>query len=417
MQQITDTLTRRENENAQTTVGAIFAPTHLALANPAPARTAEHNSSALPQALAHDARNLVTALGLYCDLLDEPGVLSAPYRHYSGELRLVADACRRLVEKLAGLSSEPDGRPQWTASSELSTAAISTATGAFHGHNAKHKADQTATSPDLSGRAHSGRIGSVPTRSAATQSDRQRNWGAVESLPIANLAQELHLNRNLLAALAGPAISVQLHTQGGELPVRLNSEELTRVLVNLVKNASEAMPHGGQVDLCLTETSKPTRADKNQVLSSPTLSLSVSDNGPGIGAELLEAVFDTGFTTRVETDPDTSWRGQHRGLGLSISRSIIEAAGGSIRALRNPTGGTCFEIQLAAHLPYWTTRSRTATSPTRNDPAQQDNRQIPRQNDPTRSGQKYSSHEHTDLGQSDPRQREPGPAANHSKRA
>jgi hypothetical protein len=32
--------------------------------------------------LAHDARNMVTALGLYCDLLDEPGVLGAPYAHY-----------------------------------------------------------------------------------------------------------------------------------------------------------------------------------------------------------------------------------------------------------------------------------------------------------------------------------------------
>ena len=32
--------------------------------------------------VAHDARNMVTALGLYCDLLDEPGVLGAPYAHY-----------------------------------------------------------------------------------------------------------------------------------------------------------------------------------------------------------------------------------------------------------------------------------------------------------------------------------------------
>ena len=41
--------------------------------------------------LAHDARNMVTALGLYCDLLEEPGVLATPHRHYAGELRLLAD--------------------------------------------------------------------------------------------------------------------------------------------------------------------------------------------------------------------------------------------------------------------------------------------------------------------------------------
>ena len=53
--------------------------------------------------VAHDARNMVTALGLYCDLLEEPGVLATPYTHYGHELRLVAAASRRLVEKLVAL--------------------------------------------------------------------------------------------------------------------------------------------------------------------------------------------------------------------------------------------------------------------------------------------------------------------------
>jgi hypothetical protein len=55
--------------------------------------------------VAHDARNMVTALGLYCDLLEEPGVLTAPFHHYGGELRLVAAASRRLVEKLVALDA------------------------------------------------------------------------------------------------------------------------------------------------------------------------------------------------------------------------------------------------------------------------------------------------------------------------
>jgi signal transduction histidine kinase len=45
--------------------------------------------------VAHDARNMVTALGLYCDLLEEPGVLNPSFQHYAGELRLVATASRR----------------------------------------------------------------------------------------------------------------------------------------------------------------------------------------------------------------------------------------------------------------------------------------------------------------------------------
>src|SRR3954471_7912150 len=50
--------------------------------------------------IAHDVRNMVTALDLYCDLLQQPGVLAQPFAHYGGELRLVAAASRRLVDKL-----------------------------------------------------------------------------------------------------------------------------------------------------------------------------------------------------------------------------------------------------------------------------------------------------------------------------
>src|ERR1700743_2572376 len=59
--------------------------------------------------LAHDARNMVMALALYCELLEEPGVLSLPCRHYASELRLVAASSRRLVEKLALLGKREAG--------------------------------------------------------------------------------------------------------------------------------------------------------------------------------------------------------------------------------------------------------------------------------------------------------------------
>ena len=58
--------------------------------------------------VAHDARNMVTALGLYCDLLEEPGVLANPFAHYGSELRLVAAASRRLVEKLVAIDTDQD---------------------------------------------------------------------------------------------------------------------------------------------------------------------------------------------------------------------------------------------------------------------------------------------------------------------
>ncbi len=60
--------------------------------------------------VAHDARNMVTALGLYCDLLEEPGVLAAPFLHYGHELRLVAAASRRLVEKIVTIEVQKDAQ-------------------------------------------------------------------------------------------------------------------------------------------------------------------------------------------------------------------------------------------------------------------------------------------------------------------
>src|SRR5215472_7822957 len=60
--------------------------------------------------LAHDARNMMTALSLYCDLLEEPGVLAPTYRHYGSELRLLSEASRHLVEKLMALDCSAANR-------------------------------------------------------------------------------------------------------------------------------------------------------------------------------------------------------------------------------------------------------------------------------------------------------------------
>jgi signal transduction histidine kinase len=64
---------------------------------------------------------------------------------------------------------------------------------------------------------------------------------------------ELLGNRNLLAALAGPAIALTMDAEWGARPVWLTGEDLTRLLVNLVKNAAEAMPGGGRIHLGLRE--------------------------------------------------------------------------------------------------------------------------------------------------------------------
>lgn len=249
--------------------------------------------------VAHDARNMVTALGLYCDLLEEPGVLTAPFLHYAGELRLVATASRRLMGKLLALDL------------------------------------RLGPADD---RFSSARVAADPV--AAVHLEHARRWELTPAQPIDNLAAEVLANRNLLDALAGPTISVTADIEGGALPVRLTGEDLTRILVNLVKNAAEAMPEGGRIQVGLHELAAARQTTR-------TLLLAVEDNGPGIPSRSLETIFESGYSTRTKgVVKRDGWPASHRGLGLSITRSIVEAAGGSIHAANRPTTGSRFEIEL-----------------------------------------------------------------------
>jgi signal transduction histidine kinase len=260
--------------------------------------------------VAHDTRNMVTALALYCDLLEEPGVLAKPYLHYGSELRLVAAASRRLVERLVALD----------------------ANGAHEGAGTGSPAGAQRVPPRLPANGLDHPQG-VPL-------GKPRGWDSMPAAPIENMAEEVIANRNLLAALAGPSIAVTVDTEGSAQPVWLTGEDLTRLLVNLVKNAAEAMPSGGRIQLGLREAAvEPGKAIR--------LILTIEDNGPGIPSKTLERIFDSGYTSHPQgASAKDGWPAAHRGLGLAITRSIVEGAGGSIHAVSRIPSGARFEIEL-----------------------------------------------------------------------
>ena len=248
---------------------------------------------------------MVAALGLYCELLEEPGVFAEQYRHYGSELKMVAAASRGLVDRLLTLSSaQQSGDLQKTDPSSAGTAL------AWPGAAAKH-------------------------------SKAASYWQELPPAPIKNLAWELQTNRNLLAALAGPSVALTLDVVGGELPVSLSSEDLTRILVNLVKNSVEAMVSGGgRIQLILRECQAGPGDEKR-------LLLNIEDNGLGISADALDHIFESGYTTRRKSGATGEIsRAEHRGLGLTITRSILESAGGRICAANRDPVGTCIQIDL-----------------------------------------------------------------------
>jgi two-component system NtrC family sensor kinase len=147
--------------------------------------------------------------------------------------------------------------------------------------------------------------------------------------------EELRINDVVAGALQLCRHQVQMAgakvetTLADALPaVRGNSNQLRQVLLNLVLNAGQAMADSPVRQLTVTTA----RAAEGGV------ELRVADTGPGIAEEVRAKLFKPFFTTKR--------RGQGTGLGLSVSRSIIEAHRGTIRVESAPGQGATFIIRL-----------------------------------------------------------------------
>jgi C4-dicarboxylate-specific signal transduction histidine kinase len=113
-------------------------------------------------------------------------------------------------------------------------------------------------------------------------------------------------------------------------PVQADSIMIEQVIGNLVRNAVEAMAEAHSPRREVTIRTRPIDGD--------TVEIKIGDTGPGIDGAVINQVFDQFFTTKQ----------QGVGMGLSISRSIIESHGGSVRAESGRDGGATFLFTLQA---------------------------------------------------------------------
>src|SRR5215469_6615819 len=127
---------------------------------------------------------------------------------------------------------------------------------------------------------------------------------------------------------------VSLQTElGSELPLVLGDRvQLQQVVLNLVKNGMEAM--SGVDDRTLELRIRSASRDPNQVL------VAVADSGAGIDPQVMGRIFEPFYTTKP----------QGMGMGLAISRSIIEAHGGRLWAEPNTAHGATVQCTLPAHV-------------------------------------------------------------------
>jgi signal transduction histidine kinase len=115
-----------------------------------------------------------------------------------------------------------------------------------------------------------------------------------------------------------------------------DESQLRQALLNLLRNAREAMPTGGEIDI-------------EVATSGLAAVVTVADRGPGIPEEVRSRIFDPFFSTK----------GEGTGLGLAITKQIIDAHGGTLTCEARQGGGTAFRVTLPITPPV----SSTSTPP------------------------------------------------------
>ncbi len=126
---------------------------------------------------------------------------------------------------------------------------------------------------------------------------------------------------------------IQVSLEFEDVPATLaRGNEIQQVILNLLINARQALPDGGEVLIRLVHDSN------NQINE-----LTVRDNGVGIPADKLPHIFEPFFSTK--DGPDASGKGG-TGLGLAACRDIIEAHRGRIRVASTVGKGTAFTLKL-----------------------------------------------------------------------
>lgn len=143
---------------------------------------------------------------------------------------------------------------------------------------------------------------------------------------------------HLLNRLVGEKVTLSLSHDPVLQPIRADKRQLEQVLMNLVVNARDAMPTGGEIRI-LTECHTLADAlhrDQVTVPAGEYLTIKVSDDGSGIPQDKLQKVFEPFFTTKRT--------GEGTGLGLSTAYGIIKQTGGYIFVDSVEGEGTCFTL-------------------------------------------------------------------------
>ncbi|KKL78159.1 hypothetical protein LCGC14_2027640, partial [marine sediment metagenome] len=148
---------------------------------------------------------------------------------------------------------------------------------------------------------------------------------------------------HLLDRLVGERVALSFDHDPSLSMVRADKRQLEQVLMNLVVNARDAMPNGGEIRI---ETrrhrlAQPLKRDRVEVPVGDYVLVRVTDEGTGIAPDKLPKIFEPFFTTKRT--------GEGTGLGLSTAYGIVKQTGGYIFADSDPGKGAEFVLYFPAH--------------------------------------------------------------------
>jgi signal transduction histidine kinase len=135
------------------------------------------------------------------------------------------------------------------------------------------------------------------------------------------------LDEAIAASITRPEIRVERRIAPGLQSVAADGRQLRQALVNLLHNAAQAMPDGGDVRI----EAAPAERDGHAFVA-----ITIADSGPGIDREARDRIFQPFFTTKATGT----------GLGLAVVRRVAEAHGGSIEVHNAAGGGAVFTLLL-----------------------------------------------------------------------
>ncbi|WP_097374179.1 ATP-binding protein [Pacificitalea manganoxidans] len=159
-------------------------------------------------------------------------------------------------------------------------------------------------------------------------------------MEILDLRDSLSELAHLLNRLVGERVRLRVAHDPALLTVRADKRQMEQVVMNLVVNARDAMPEGGEIRIETRMRDLDTAYSRDRVSVPPGsyVSLTVADDGTGIAPDKLPKIFEPFFTTKRP--------GEGTGLGLSTVYGIVKQTGGYIFVDSTPGTGTTFSILL-----------------------------------------------------------------------